>query len=223
MSYKLLILSNIKYSLMLKYLSVIILAFSFIACQGDSEESAEGMDQQQPQQDQQQSPDAQGGQQGQQGEMEQGSAPDIDVSDDELDTFTDAIAEAQEVQMAFQQEMVEMMEDEGMDIETFNQIAQSEQTGQSTDDLDVSDEEMENFEAISAKIEEEQAGVEEEIEEAVESAGMEMDRFEEINQAIQQDPELQQRIQERMQDMEPQEGQQQPQQQQQPPQGQQQQ
>lgn len=197
---------------MVKYLSVLILALSFIACQSDSEESPEGMEQQ-PQQQQQQNPSGDQPPMGQQGE-----APDIDVSDEELDNFTEAISAAQEVQMEFQQEMVEMMEAEGMDIETFNQIAQSEQMGQSTDDLDISDEDMENFEAISAKIEEEQAGVEAAIEEAVEGTGMEMERFEEINQAIQQDPELQQRIQERMQDMQPQEGQQPPQQGQQPPQ-----
>lgn len=183
---------------MFKYLSITILALSFIACQSGSDN---------PQEEMQQSPQQQPSQQGQ---FQQQQAPDVDVSDEELDTFTDAIVAAQEVQMEFQQEMVAMIEEEGMDVETFNKIAQANEMGQSTDELDVSEEDMQNFENVSGKIQEAQTGVNEEVTAAVEDAGMEMARFQEINRAIQQDTALQQRIRERMMQMQSQQPQQQP-------------
>lgn len=196
MESKLDLIFTIKYSIMLKKLSIVLVALTFAACQGDS--PPEDAQQGQPPQGQQQQP-------GQQGQLQQPA--DVDVSDEELDTFIDALVSAQEVQMEFQQEMMAMIEEEGLDVDTFNKIAQAEQMGQSTEELDVSDEDMQNFENVSGKIQEAQADINEEVTAAVEDAGMEMSRFEEINQALQQDSDLQQRTQEKMQEMQPQQGQ----------------
>jgi len=168
---------------MLRYLSITVFALLFIGCQSDSDTPPEET-QKQP---------------GNQQQFQQQTAPDIEVSDEEIDSFTDAIAKAQKIQMEFQQEMVGIVEEEGMDVETFNKIARANEQGQSADELDVSQEDMEKFATVSGKLQEAQSGINEEIEKAVEETGMEMSRFQEINRALQQDPELQKEIRQKLQ------------------------
>src|SRR5690625_1535433 len=104
---------------LLKYLSSLVLVLALIGCQNDSGETAEQAPQQQSQQPSQQQP-------GPMGQMQQ-PAPDIDVSDNEAEMFVDAAMEAQEVQMEAQKKMVGIIEDEGLDIATYQKIAQSTQ------------------------------------------------------------------------------------------------
>lgn len=146
----------------------------------------------------------------------QDQAPQIEVSDEELQVFVDASMNAQTVQAQSQQEMVAIVDDEGIDVQTYNEIMQAQQMGQSTDELDVSAEDMEKFETAFEKIEEIEQEMEADLTEAIEDEGMDMDRFQEINMAVQQDPELQQRVQQMIQEAQMQQGQQQPQQQPQP-------
>lgn len=131
------------------------------------------------------------------GQMQQPTV-DTDVSDEELEQFLDASAKAQEVQMGFQQQMIDIVEGEGIDVETYIQIAEGIQMGQAEEDIDVSESDMEKFRSASASIEEVGQEMDAQLAEAIEEEGMSMDRFQEINMAIQQDPELQQRIQEKM-------------------------
>lgn len=176
----------------LKYLSSLVLVLTLIGCQDDTPEETA---QQAPQQEQpQQQPDQQMGQ------MQQPSAPDIDVSDDEVETFVDAAVDAQEVQMKAQEKMVGIIEDEGLDVQTYQKIAQSTQMGQSGDQTDINAEQMEKFESASESLQEAQGEIQQEVVAVVEDAGMEMQRFQQISQATQQDPELQQKIQEKMQE-----------------------
>lgn len=170
----------------IKYLSAFILTFSLISCQSDSSQE-EGV----PQEQQQQQPLP--------GQMQQ-PAPDVDVSESELETFTDAIVSAQEIQIESQREMIGIVEDEGMDVETYNKIAQAVQMGQSPDETDISEEDMEKFESVSEDIEQVQSEVQQKMSSAVEDAGMDMERFQEINMAVRQDTELQRRVQEKMQE-----------------------
>lgn len=182
----------------LKYLSSLVLVLALIGCQNDTEETAEQAPQP-PQQQPQQQPD-------QMGQMQQPAAPDIDVSDDEAETFVDAAMDAQEVQMKAQKKMVGIIEEEGLDVETYQKIAQSTQMGQSpqgqgqNQDTDISDEQMEKFESASESLQEVQGEIQQEVVSAVEDAGMEMQRFQQISQAAQQDPELRKTIQSKMQE-----------------------
>jgi hypothetical protein len=168
---------------MLKYLSVLIIALTFLACQSDPPQ--EPAQQQQPMDGQMQ------------GQMQQ---PDIntEVSDDELDQFLDASAKAQQVQMGFQQQMISIVEDEGIEVETYIQIAEGLQMGQNEEDLNVSEEDMEKFNRASSSIEEVGQEMDSQLETAIEEEGMSIERFQEINMAVQQDPGLQQRLQEKM-------------------------
>lgn len=167
---------------MIKYLSIFILVISFIGCQNESGQDQSSAQDQQPMdgptQDQIQQPSV-----------------DVNVSDDELELFVDTAVRAQEVQMEAQQEMMAVVEQEGIDVQTYNQIAEAQHTGQSTDELDVSSEDLDKFTSASEQIDIIEQESQEQVTSAVEENGLEMDRFQEINMAVQQDPDLQQKVQ----------------------------
>lgn len=178
---------------MLKYILTVAVALTMLACESD-QQTTQTPGQDMPDQQSQNMPDQQS-----QGQFQPGqSASNIEVSDEELEKFTEVSMVAQEIQMGSQQEMMEIVEDEGLDVETYNLIAEARFNGQDESELDISSEDLEKFDAASEEIESSQAGVEAEMSEAIEAEGMEMERFMEINRAIQQDQELQQRIQQMM-------------------------
>lgn len=172
----------------LKYLSTILLAVALIGCQSDSSEEPSQQPQQQPSQ-----------QQGPMGQMQQQQAPDVDVSDDEAATFADAAMSAQQVQMQAQKQMMGIIQDEGLDVQTYQKIAQSQQMGQG-DSTQFSDDEMEKFDAATSSIQELQTEIRDSVTKAIEDAGMKMQRFQNISRAAQQDSALQMQIQKQIQE-----------------------
>lgn len=170
----------------LKYFSILLVAFAFLACQNDdaSEETPQQQSQQQP---------------GPMGQMQE-PAPEVDLSDSEANTFADAAMAAQEIQMSAQKKMIGIIEEEGLDVETYQKIAQSQQMGQTQGAGDVSDEDMEKFERATKSIQDAQTEIQEEVSTAIENEGMEMQRFQEISRAAQQDTLLQRQIREKMQE-----------------------
>ncbi len=167
---------------MYRFITIILFAALIFGCESDSPPEQTATDQ--PMQDPFQ----------QEQEM-----VDVDVSDEELELFIDVTVEFQEGQMAAQQEMIGIVEDEGMSVDSFNEIAQGMHMGQTQDELDVSDSDMEKYNAIAELIDEIERELDSEMEEILAEAGMSMDRFQEINMALQQDQELLQRAQEMMQ------------------------
>ncbi|MFO8030177.1 MAG: DUF4168 domain-containing protein [Cyclonatronaceae bacterium] len=143
---------------------------------------------------------------------EQEAPPEIEISDEELELFIDASMNAQSVQAESQQEMITIVDEEGIEVSTYNEIIQAQQMGQSMEDIEVSAEDLEKFERANEQIQEIEEQMERQLSEAVEEEGMEMERFQEINMAIQQDPSLQQRVQQMIQETQMQQQQQQPQQ-----------
>lgn len=126
--------------------------------------------------------------------------PQIEVSDDELQAFIDASMNAQTVQVESQEEMVAVVDNEGIGVETYNEIMQAQQTGQAVEELDVSEKDVAKFERAQEQIQEIEEEMMGKLAQAIEEKGMEMERFQEINMAIQQDPELQQRVQQKVQE-----------------------
>lgn len=126
----------------------------------------------------------------------------VEVDDAELDVFVDGLVKAQEVNSESQMKMVEIVEDEGLGVEKFNEIHEAmtmaAQTGEEPE-VEATEEEMESYEELSGDIEEVQMEADQKITEAIEEEGMEMPRFQEILAAVQTDPELQQQIQQKMQ------------------------
>ncbi|MFW6347253.1 MAG: DUF4168 domain-containing protein [Cyclonatronaceae bacterium] len=140
------------------------------------------------------SANAQGQGQGMPPNMQQ-EMPDIEVSDDEMRNFVEVTMDAQEVQNEAQGEMIELVEESGMSVDRFNEILSGMQEGNSQEDMDVDDEEMENFDSVIEELEVIQQGVEEKITTKIEENDMEVERFQEINMALQMSPELQEKYQ----------------------------
>ncbi|MEX2641369.1 MAG: DUF4168 domain-containing protein [Balneolales bacterium] len=170
---------------MLKFLSAFILVITMIGCEAETESETSAADAPA------ENPMA--------GQM-QDQMPQIEVSDDELQSFVNIAVEARQIQSESQMEMLAVVEDEGIEVETYNQIAQGLQTGQSQDEIDVTPEDMDKFNRASESIGEIEQEMEQTMASAAEEEGINMERFQEINMAIQQDPELQQRTQQLMQD-----------------------
>ena len=126
-------------------------------------------------------------------QMQQQQPPSIEVSDEELETFSNALQSIQTIYEDAQPNMVEAIKDEGMEPNRFNQIARSQQNPQS--DLDVSDPEMQQFNSALSEIREIQSEVIEQQKAAVKEEGMAPERFQEILTAVRQDQQLQQRLQ----------------------------
>ena len=124
----------------------------------------------------------------------------IEVSDDELLMFVQASMQAQQIQTDSQMEMIAIVEEEGLEVETYNEIFQGMQMGQSPDELDVTSEQIESFEKASELIGEIEQEMEIELIAAIEGEGIELERFQEIFTAIQTDPALQQKLQQMIQE-----------------------
>lgn len=134
-------------------------------------------------------------------QFEQPAQPEMpEVTDEELKTFVDASIKAQQIQTEAQMEMIAIVEEEGLEVETYNQILQGLQMGQSAEELEVSESDVEKFESASALIGEIEQDMEEKLIAAIEDEGLELERFQEIFMAIQSDAGLQQKMQQMIQE-----------------------
>ena len=116
---------------MFRYILIVALALSMAAC---------GEDQESPSTD-----EGQTDQQAQQQLQPNQTAPDIEVSDEELEKFVEISMIAQQVQAESQQEMIAVLEEMELAVETYNIIAESRYNERPDEDLDVSEEDLEKF------------------------------------------------------------------------------
>lgn len=144
------------------------------------ENQAPGQDQMQQEQMSPQSPMPQ-----QQGMKE-------NYSNDELKQFIDANKEATKVQEETQKEMVEAIEDEGLEVNTFNQIMTSQQDPQQK--VEVSDGDMKKFNKAAEKVMKIQQDMEAKVVGAIEKTGMDVDKYSEIMLAYQSSPVVQEQV-----------------------------
>jgi len=129
-----------------------------------------------------------------------------DVSDEELQVFVDASIKAQQIQTESQMEMIAVVEEEGLEVETYNEILQAMQMGQSPDELEIPATEVEKFETASEIIGNIEQEMEVELVAAIEDEGMNLERYQQIFTAIQTSPELQQKMQQMIQESQMQQG-----------------
>lgn len=126
--------------------------------------------------------------------------PAKDVSDEELKTFVKISQKLGKVREGSQEEMMGILESEGMDPERYTQIMQDQRSGQGST-LDVSDEEMGRFQNAQKKLREIQVGNQDKMIGIIKDHGMTTQRFQSIQMGIQQDPKLRKRFQDVRQNM----------------------
>ena len=119
------------------------------------------------------------------------------VSDDDLQLFASAFMQVQAVDHQAQAEMIEAVEENGFSVERFNEIHQSLQSPEL--EIDLSQEEAENFDNANSSIETIQMGAQQEMATKIEEEGLTINRYQEIMMAVQNDMELQEKLQEYLQ------------------------
>ncbi|MGS2763473.1 DUF4168 domain-containing protein [Sinomicrobium sp. M5D2P9] len=117
----------------------------------------------------------------------------VDVSDDELGKIASAFQGVQEVNVKAQQEMVKTVEDNGFDIDRFNELYEASQSPEK--EAEASTDEKEKFGVVMNKMQEMQSGFQKQMEDAITNEGISLDRYQEVAVALQTDTELQQRLQ----------------------------
>ncbi|MGO3182854.1 MAG: DUF4168 domain-containing protein [Aequorivita sp.] len=121
------------------------------------------------------------------------SAQENEVSDAELTKFANAYQEMQVQNQEIQQEMVKIIEKEGMDVDRFSTIQQASMDP--NQEVDASAEEMKMHEKAVAKMQKMQPEMEKKASEKIAATGLTMERFEALAAVIQNDQALQQRLQ----------------------------
>ncbi|NLN25416.1 MAG: DUF4168 domain-containing protein [Bacteroidetes bacterium] len=116
-----------------------------------------------------------------------------DVSDVELAQFADAYINLQVENQKIEQEMITLIEDEGFDVERFNQI--HEANTDPTKDYGVTEEEKKKHAGVMSKIQEMQPEMEKKAIKGIEDTGLTFEKYQALAMAIQQDQQLQQRLQ----------------------------
>ncbi len=120
-----------------------------------------------------------------------------EVTDKELKQFASAYQQVQNINQQAQQNMIEAVEEEGFEIQRFNEIQQAQQDP--NQDSDATDEEIRKYETASKKIEKIQGQAQQKVEKKISEEGLSLARYQEIIAAIQNSPELHEKLQEYLQ------------------------
>jgi len=115
------------------------------------------------------------------------------VTDEELNNFADAFQEVQMENQKVQQEMMTMIQENGLDVNRFQEIQKSQMDPNST--AEVTEKEMTAFKTVMSKIEKMQPELQAQMAEIIKKKGLSMERYQEVGAAIQADAGLQQKMQ----------------------------
>ncbi len=115
-----------------------------------------------------------------------------EITDAELKKFAQAYQGIQLANQEAQKEMIAAVEEQDLDVGTFNKIHQAKLDNQ---DIYASKEDIQKHKRAVEKIEKMQPEIQANIEDVINSEGLTVDRYQEIAQAIQNDQKLQQRFQ----------------------------
>lgn len=131
-------------------------------------------------------------------QQQQQALPQTDYSDSQIERFVDASVKINEIQQGAQVEMVEIIEGQGLNVETFNEMA-SQQRNPNQEAMSVSDEDKMAFGQAMQQIQALQLELQQEMESAIIASDLQLEEYNEIMQAYQQNPELQQKVHSMMQ------------------------
>lgn len=120
-------------------------------------------------------------------------AQNQDISDTQLAQFADAYMTVQTQNQEAQQEMIAVIEKEGLEVERFSEI--QEASLNPNQESDATPEEMKKHAKAIEKIDAMQPEFEKKAIEGIEKSGISMEEYQNIASAVQQDQKLQQKLQ----------------------------
>lgn len=116
-----------------------------------------------------------------------------DVSDANLKKFADAYQEIQLENSKAQQEMVGIIQKEGMDVERFGEIKNASMDPNS--EVDLSKEEKTQYDRANENLEKMKTSFEQKMDDIIKSKGLTSEKFDQIFLAVQNNKDLQQKVQ----------------------------
>jgi hypothetical protein len=125
------------------------------------------------------------------------SQQQVDISDADLEKFANAFKEIQVINQASQQQMIAVIQEEGMEVQRFNEIFQAEQNPNQKSEMNAEEETM--FENINVEIKTIQKDSEKKMIGKIEDKGLSVNRYQQIMMAIQNNPEMQGKLQKHLQ------------------------
>lgn len=124
-------------------------------------------------------------------------APATDVSESEVQQFANTIKQIQTIEQGAQEQANQILASEQMPRERFGQILQAQQADPPTEpNPELTAEERQSFDRIVAQLGELGKTTREQIDQAIQTGGLERDRFVQIFSMVRQDAELRQQVQE---------------------------
>ena len=116
-----------------------------------------------------------------------------EVSDNELEQFAHAFREIQVIDHQVQMEMINTVQEEGIDVDRFNQFLSAQQNPAQA--FDATEEELSQFATAYQEIEEIQQKAIKQMEQAIVDNELTTERYQQIAMSIQANPELLQKLQ----------------------------
>jgi hypothetical protein len=120
---------------------------------------------------------------------------DLQVDSEELQRFANAVEQIQTIEQTAQQQINQILEQNGFSRERFGELYQAQQSPEAGATAEATPEEQQSFDQAVTQIESILQGVQAEQVQAIESEGLEPQRFSEILAAVRQDPTLLQQVQ----------------------------
>lgn len=118
-----------------------------------------------------------------------------DFSEEEYEQFVDINTEVIPVQQEAQEKMIKAIEDKGLKVERFQQLAQAQQTGSLTDASDDA-EEIAKFNEAGQEVMEMQKGIQEKVQKVIEDNGLGVQKFQEMSMAYNQSEKVRTKVDE---------------------------
>lgn len=117
----------------------------------------------------------------------------VEVTDAELSKFAEAFQGIRVIGQQSQQEMLQVVQKEGMDVQRFNEIHQA--TLNPEMEVEATTEEKEQHKNIISELEVMQTSMQQQMEKVITDSGLSLERYEQIAMGLQSDRELQERLQ----------------------------
>lgn len=124
----------------------------------------------------------------------QAPATTTQISPEDLQKFANSVKQLQMIDRKTQTEMLQAVKEAGLTEERFMEIYQSQRNPQAQPKTEVSQSDKQRFDQAFAKIQQIQQQTQSQMKQAVETEGLEIQRFNQIMASVQRDPALQKQV-----------------------------
>lgn len=135
---------------------------------------------------------------GQQPVPQNPAGPQVDVredySDAELESFVNANEKVASIQQETEEKIIGKIEENGLTVDRFNQILQSQQDPSMKESVQATAEELAAFNTVAQSIVDENQKVRKQIESSIQEEGLNLATYEEMMVAYQYSPKVQERV-----------------------------